>query len=145
MSTSKNLAKEPPRSPRVRIGGYAILGRMADKGRAFLAGTAGGYHFDCPVDNLLFGFKGVKGTEVQPVLQSGASDEQIASWLDTHGDRKTAAEVKAWSDQMEGSRPYDDPENREWFVDACGRLGLKPETTTLFDFLEADDRDTFKA
>src|SRR5262245_35090402 len=98
---SKDLTKESPRSPRVRIGGYAILGRMADKGRAFLADTAGGYHFDCPVDNLLFGFKGVKGTQVQPLLKSGASDQQIAAWLDTHGAQKTAAEVKTWSDEME--------------------------------------------
>jgi hypothetical protein len=143
MNVTKDLTKEPPRSPRVRIGGYALLARMADKGRASLAGSAGSYHFDCPVDNLLFGFKGVKGTEVAPVLKSGASDQEIAAWLNTHGDRKTSAEVKAWSDEMEASRPYDNPDHREWFVDECHRLGLKPETTTLFDFLEADDRDTF--
>jgi hypothetical protein len=145
MNTIRNLSKEAPRSPRVRIGGYAILGRMADKGRAFLAGKAGPYHFDCPVDNMLFGFKGVKGAQVQPVLKSGASDEQIVAWLDTHGDPKSPAEVKAWSDTMEASRPYENPERREWFAGECQRLGLKPETTTLFDYLEADDRDTFKS
>ena len=144
MNTARDLTKEAPRSPRIRIGGYAILARMADKGRAFLNGTAGEYHFDCPVDNMLFGFKGVTGAEVRPLLASGASDEQIAAWLDKHGAPKTPAEVKAWSDSVEASRPYDDPENREWFAGECARLGLKPETTKLFDYLEADDRDSFK-
>jgi hypothetical protein len=144
MNTAKDLSKEPARSPRIRVGGYAILARMADKGRASLNGTAGDYHFDCPVDNMLFGFKGVKGTEVKPVLESGASDEQIAAWLNTHGTPKTAAEVKAWSDSVEAERPYNNPEHREWFAGECAQLGLKPETTTLFDYLEADDLASFK-
>ena len=145
MNTAKDLAKEPAGSPRIRIGGYAILARMADKGRAFLRGTAGEYHFDCPVDNMLFGFKGVTGAEVKPLLASGASDEQIAAWLNTHGTPKTAAEVKAWSDSVEASRPYDNPEHKDWFADECARLGLRPENTTLFDYLEADDRASFKS
>ena len=33
---------------------------MADKGRAVIAGTAGDFNFDCPLDNYLF-VKGVKG------------------------------------------------------------------------------------
>lgn len=144
MNTARDLTKEAPRSPRVRIGGYAILARMADKGRATLNGTAGGYHFDCPVDNMLFGFKGVTGAQVRPLLASGASDEQIAAWLDKHGTPKTAAEIKAWSDSVEASRPYDNPEHKDWFSGECSRLGLKPQTTTLFDYLEADDRDSFK-
>jgi hypothetical protein len=144
MNTAKDLSKEPARSPRIRVGGYAILARMSDKGRASLNGTAGEYHFDCPVDNMLFGFKGVKGADVRPVLESGASDEQIAIWLDTHGTPKTTAEVKVWSDSVERQRPYDNPEHRDWFVSECVRLGLKPETTTLFDYLEADDRASFK-
>ena len=144
MTTAKDLSKVPARSPRIRVGGYAILARMADKGRASLNGTAGEYHFDCPVDNMLFGFKGVKGADVEPVLKSGASDEQIAAWLNTHGTPKTPAEVKAWSDSVEAERPYNNPEHREWFAGECAKLGLKPEITTLFDFLEADDRASFK-
>lgn len=144
MNKARDLTKEAPRSPRIRIGGYAILARMTDKGRAFLNGTAGDYHFDCPVDNMLFGFKGVTGAEVKPVLESGARDEQIAAWLDTHGTPKTAAEVKAWSDSVEAARPYENPEHKEWFAGECAQLGLKPEDTTLFDYLEADDRASFR-
>ena len=144
MNAAKNLTQEPARSPRLRVGGYALLARMADKGRAELNGTAGEYHFDCPVDNLLFGFKGVRGAEIKTLLAAGASDEQIAAWLDAHGQPKTPAEIKAWSDAVEATRPYDNPEQKDWYGGECVRLGLKPESTTLFDYLEADDRASFK-
>src|SRR5882724_8082279 len=49
--TGKHLTKEAPRSPRIRVGGYAILGRTIDKCRALVAGNIGEYHFDCPLDN----------------------------------------------------------------------------------------------
>jgi len=143
LKTAKDLTKEPPRSPCVRIGGYALLARMADKGRATINGTAGEYHFDCPLDNMLFGFKGVKGADVKPLLESGKTDEEIAAWLDTHGTQKTAAEVKAWSDSVEKVDYYNDPAKREWFVGECAKLGLDPKSTTLVEFLEADDRASF--
>jgi hypothetical protein len=75
MTEAKDLTKQPPRSPRQRLGGYAVLGRTLDKGRALLAGQVGDYHFDCRVDKLLFSFKGVTGDEVKKLLEDGATDE----------------------------------------------------------------------
>ena len=43
-----DLTLRPPRSPRCRLGGYALLPRMLDKGRATLAGKNGDYHYACP-------------------------------------------------------------------------------------------------
>jgi len=139
MTNAKNLAHEPPRSPRSRIGGYALMARMIDKGRATLAGTPGEYHFDCPLDNRLFNFKGVQADEVRKLLASGANDEQIVAWFNTHGTPKTAVEIKTWSDQVEAWKPYNDAEKKDWFVGECAKVGLKPESATLFDMLEADD------
>jgi len=142
---AKNLTQEAPSSPRVRVGGYALLARMADKGRASLNGNTGEYHFDCPLDNYLFGFKGVKGSDVKDLLATGASNEDVAKWLDTHGTPKTAAEITAWSDSVEAANPYEIPDKKEWFAGECAKVGLDPKTTTLFTFLETDDRLTFKA
>jgi Domain of unknown function (DUF5069) len=145
MQRAKDLTKEPPRSPRIRVGGYALLARMADKGRATLNGTNGEYHFACPVDQALFSFKGVQDEAVKDLLSSGASDEQIAAWFDKDGTPKTAEEIKAWSDSVEAMSPNNDPESKEWFAEECARLGLDPATTTMVQYLETDDRDTFKA
>jgi len=141
---AKDLTKQAPASPRTRVGGYAILARMADKGRATLAGKNGEYHFDCPLDNMLFDFKGVKGDQVKQLLIGGESDSEIAAWFDTHGTPKTAVEIKEWSDGMEAVYPYNNPERKDWFVEQVTPLDLDPATTTLFDWLEADDRASFK-
>jgi hypothetical protein len=141
---AKDLTKEPPRSPRLRIGGYVLLARMADKGRAALNGTVGEYHFNCPVDNLLFSFKGLKGEDVQQVLASGKSDDDVAAWITSNGTRKSPEEIKAWSDATEAVNYYHVPEKREWFAEECKRLGLDPARTTLFDYLEEDDRVSFR-
>lgn len=143
MSIAKDLSKEAPTSPRVRTGGYAILARALDKGRADLAGTAGEFHFDCPLDNFLFGFKGVKGSDVKDLLAAGHSNEEIAVWLDGNGETKTEEEKKAWSDGVEAARPYDNPEKKDWFIGVCAEAGCDPVSSTLFDFLEADDRTSF--
>ena len=144
MITAKDLTKEAPSSPRVRTGGYAILARMADKGRAIIAGTAGEYHFDCPLDNYLFSFKGVKGEDVKELLIKGADNGEIAAWLDAHGIPKTDDEKNAWSDSVEADSPYDHPEQRDWFIGVCAEVGIDPASHSLFDYLDTDDRETFQ-
>src|SRR3954452_14513541 len=104
--TGKDLRKEAPRSPRIRIGGYVILGRTIDKGRALIGGDIGEYHFDCPLDNMLFGFKGVNGADFKAQIESGASDQQMAEWLDSNGQPKSRDEVNGSGDEFDAGKPY---------------------------------------
>src|SRR5207245_9561685 len=90
--TGKDLTREAPRSPRIRVGGYAILGRTIDKCRALVAGNLGEYHFDCPLANMLFGFKGVKGEELKAQIKPGAGDQKMIEWFSQGGEKKTQQE-----------------------------------------------------
>jgi len=128
----------------VRIAGFAIASRAADKCRASLAGTLGEYHYDSTLDNLLFTFKGVTGGQFQLGVQAAASYEDVGAWLEANGTPKTPAEVKAWSDEVEAGSPMKSPEKRARFVENCHKLGLNPQMNTTFDWLEADDRETFR-
>ncbi len=141
---ARNLANEAPRSPRIRIGGYAILGRTLDKCRASLNGTLGDYHYDCPLDNMLFGFAEVTGDAFKEKAKTGAADDEMARWLDENGQQHSQQEIEAWSDGIEqwSMSQADDPEKREYFATETRKLGLDPETTSLFTWLEADDRAT---
>ena len=144
MTTAKDLTKEAPRSPRNRIGDYALMARMIDKGRAAVNGTAGDYHYACPLDEMLFTYKGVQADDVKALLASGASDEQVLAWFNEHGTPKSGDETKTWSTSIESYNPHSNPEQREWFDGECANLGLDPEKATLFDYLETDDRVSFK-
>jgi hypothetical protein len=138
---AKDLTKVAPRSAYERIGGFAIIARTIDKCRATLEGKNGEYHFDCPLDNALFSFKGIKGAEFKAYVAEGHSDEEIASWLKTVGTPRTDAEIKAWSDAFKTDFSYStDPNKKDWFIGECKRLGLDPMKTTLFDYLDVDDK-----
>ena len=143
-TTAKDLTKEAPRSPRVKLGPYPLLARSLDKGRASLVGKVGDYHFDCPLDNYLFGFKEVKGSDIKALLEKGSSDEDVVAWLDSHGAEKSGAEIAAFSKGVEEARPYENPEKKEWFAGECAKVGLDPAKTTLFEFLEKDDSVSFQ-
>jgi hypothetical protein len=139
----KDLTKEAPRSPKTSVGDYVILGRTLDKCRALLAGDIGEYHFDCPLDNMLFGWKGITGDDFKAEVAKGTSDAEMIKWVDSHGATKTEEEKVAWGREMLATNPFENPEKREWYVDAVKPLGLDPATTPLFDWLEADDRASY--
>jgi len=142
---AKDLTHEPPRSPRIRIRDYVILARAIDKCRAEISCTSGEYHYDCPLDHFLFAFKGIRASELKEQVASGAGDEELGLWVDEEGVPKTPEEIQAWSKGVEAYsvRHHPDPEKRNHFIDECKRLGLDPETATMFDWLEADDYASF--
>ena len=105
-----------------------------------VAGNIGEYHFDCPLDNTLFGFKGVKGDDFKAQIEQGAGDQEIVEWLNQNGEKKTADEIERWADEVEASSLYNHPEKREFFCEEVKKLGLDPAKTTTFEWLEVDDR-----
>lgn len=142
---SKDLTMTAPRSPFERIEGFAILGRTIDKCRATIAGTNGEYHFNCPLDKMLLEFKGVDAEEFKAYVAEGVSDEEIGKWVLEHGTPKTAEEINAWSDSVDQTMYNEPGEKRDWFVGECEKLGLDPDTTSLFQYLVADDAASVKA
>ena len=45
---------------------------------------------------------------------------------------------------MEAGSLMKNPEKRAYFIEDCTRLGLNPQMNTTFDWLEADDRESFR-
>jgi hypothetical protein len=145
----KDLTKEAPHSPRDRFGDFAIIGRTVDKCRASIAGKIGEYHYDCPLDNQLFSFKGVNGAQFKQAVELAKSYEEVVGWLQQNGSKKTPDEIKQWSDKMDNLKLTDvptlkDPEHRKAVEESCRKLGLDFESATLFEWLEADDQASFE-
>jgi hypothetical protein len=92
---------------------------------------------------MLFTFKGINGEQFKAAVQNSENYEDVGAWLQANGNVKTPAEIKTWSDEMEASSPIKNPERRAGFIENCTKLGLNPETSTTFDWLEADDRASF--
>ena len=76
-----DLTKRPPRSPRLCLGGYALLPRMLEKGRAKIAGTSGEYHYNCPLDQRILNFLGLDADALREQLATGKGDGEILQWV----------------------------------------------------------------
>ena len=137
-----DLTKHPPRSPRVRLGGYVILPRCLDKGRATLAGKNGEYHYACPLDQDFLEFVGVDPEELKKHLTK--SDSEVLEWVNANAKHKrTAAEIAAWSLWQEQSAP-DNPGSREHFNEIHKNAGPKrTDIASWFDVLDLDDYASF--
>ena len=135
-----DLTKRPPRSPRVRLGGYVILPRMLDKGRAAVAGKLGEFKYACPLDQRFLTFLGVDPEALKKQLAAGKSDGEILQWIDAKSTKKpSVGEILAWSMAQEQRGPTD-VDGREYFNELHKTIAPKREDiSTWFDLLDLDD------
>jgi hypothetical protein len=139
-----DLTQYPPRSARVRLGGYAILPRCLDKGRATIAGKQGEYHYACPLDQRFLDFVGIDAEALKKELAAGKSDSEILEWIEKNARfRRAAHEIASWSAYAEQRAPGD-PETRDYFNDMCKKAAPHREDIySFFDMLDMDDYASF--
>ena len=137
-----DLTKFPPRSPRVRLGGYVILPRMLDKGRATVAGKNGEYHYACPLDMRFLEYIGIDPEKLKKQLDKG--DGEVLEWIEKNAKHKhSPEEIAAWSEFAEKRVPQD-VESRDYLNGIHKQAGPKREDiASWFDVLDLDDYVSF--
>jgi hypothetical protein len=115
---AKDLTKEYPRSPRETLGGYVLAARCIDKCRAVLNGTQGEYHYACPLDHRWLKFAEINPEELKAFVATGATDEEIANWVQQHAKKRSRAEIVQWNNKERDTRLSDlPPETQEFMED----------------------------
>lgn len=140
-----DLTQHPPRSARVRLGGYAILPRALDKCRAELAGKSGGYHYACPLDQRFFQFAGIDADQLKAEVAKGLSDSEILAWIQANSTRKAGPwEIDQWTAYVDQYGPADNG-TREYFngLVASGGGTEREDIRGFFDLLDVDDFTSF--
>jgi len=139
-----DLVRHPPRSPRVRLGGYAILARSLDKGRASIAGRIGEYHFGCPLDRQFLDFVGLKTEALREQLSLGKSDAEILAWAGQHATpQRSPEEIAAWSAGQETRAPAD-ADSTAYFAEVKAKVAAhRSDIASWFDLLDVDDYVSF--
>lgn len=142
--TGPDLTKAPPRSPRVRLGGFVILPRMLDKGRATIAGKNGAYQFNCPLDRRLFEFTGISPNALMNQLATGKADELVLNWIRKSSPRpRVVSDIEGWS-ELESHRAPMDIESRKFFNSLQEQVApTRDDIMTWFDLLDVDDYVSF--
>jgi len=143
--SAPDLTKRPPRSARCRLGGYVILPRMLDKGRATIAGTNGEFNFDAPFDQHVVNFLGFDVPALRDELAAGKSDHEILQWLKSNAQHDpTPWEIEQWSDYMIRRGPDSDEETLFFFARRVRSFSkTREDIKTWMDLLDLDDFVTF--
>jgi hypothetical protein len=143
--SAPDLTKRPPRSPRCRLGGYVLLPRMLDKGRAEITGQNGEYNYDSPLDQRLVDFFGFDAAALREQLATGKSDGEILDWLNANSKhQRTAWEIEQWSEYQGRRGPDSDAETLAIFAEKTARLSkTREDIKTWADLLDLEDFVTF--
>lgn len=101
-----DLVAHPPRSTRVRLGGFAHLPRLLDKARAVHAGKNGEYKYGSMVDRFFFEFTGISPDGFFCAAMTRKSDAEVLRWVMEHlKPGRTPSEIAQWSHWFEQQGP----------------------------------------
>lgn len=141
---AKDLSKDFPRSPREMLAGYVIAARTLDKCRATLAGTAGEYHFDCPLDNFFFGFTEISGDDFKDFVGTGASDAEVAQWIEQKAKQRPRIEIIKWNNEWRYKRLSEMPDGiqefMEGYVPEFVPAHLRHQVDYFFDIYDVEEK-----
>jgi hypothetical protein len=140
------LTKRPPRSARAKLGGYVILPRLLDKGRATIRGKNGEFRYDCPIDQHILKFLNVSAKALLKELKKGKGDGEILTWITKNQKNKLQPwEIEVWSSYHEKRGPDSDQVTATFFTGRLDKLGgaKREDIKTWFDLLDLDDHVTF--
>lgn len=136
--SSPDLNAHPPRSVRVRLGGYAHLPRLLDKARAFINGKNAGYHFNCPMDRHFFEFTALDHEAFLTELKKGRSDTEMLAYVRSNT-KRLPAEIYAWSQWIDQHGPGG-AGGHEWIAETVKAAAADRDDIRSFaDLLDLDD------
>ena len=144
-TTAPDLTQRPPRSPHCRLGGFVLLARMLDKGRATIEGKNGEFHYNCPLDQHILSFLGLDPEALLNELRTGKGDGEILDWVMANAKHKRAPwEIEQWSGYQERRGPDSDAGTIEYFAERVGSFSkTREDIRTWLDLLDTDDHVTF--
>jgi hypothetical protein len=144
--SAPDLTQHPPRSLRVRLGGYVMLPRILDKARAAAAGKLGEYRYTgTGHDRHFFAFTGLDHEAFKRQAATGASDSEMLAWIQTNAKHiRTQWEIEQWSHYYLNRTPDSDAETWSEFGEKVAQFSaVREDIRTWFDLLDLDDYCSF--
>jgi hypothetical protein len=145
-TASIDLTQRPPRSHRIRLGGYVMLPRILDKARAQLAGKIGEYRYGAKsMDRHFFTFTGIEPDALLTELATGKGDGEVLAWIEANAKHpRQPWEIGTWSEYHLHRGPDSDAETLTHFAELVGKFSkTREDIRTWFDLLDLDDHCTF--
>ena len=141
------MTTQYPRSPKVRLGGIAHLGRMIDKIRLRHAGRIPDYNYlTVGFDRYLLEFLELDGAALEQQVLSEGTDAELVVWVQAHMRKRSPEEIAQWNLRIETSGPMDDAGKgrfQQRIKDIAHKRGVPvstlPPVSTWADVIELDE------
>ena len=134
-----DLTKSFPRSPRETLGGFVVAARTLDKCRAVIAGTAGEYHYDCPLDQFFLQFAGISAEDFKAQVATGADDAAMDAWIKEKTTVKDDAERIQWNNDLRYKRISEMPIELQVFIEGYIEEFIKPKGKVVYHWFDIYD------
>lgn len=136
-----DLTQTYPRSVHEKLFGLVQIGRTLDKGKATAHGNVGEYHYNCSMDQAVFGFLGIDHEALLDVIKNAKDDAQIEAYVKPFIDKKSPAEIAAWNREWLTHKP--EGKSLEYFLELRNQLAPdRTDVTSWPDLLDLDERRT---
>jgi len=135
-----DLTKEYPRSVSAKWQGIVQLGRTIDKGKALAHGNVGDYHYNCSMDQAVFGFLGIDHEQLLEVIRNAKSDAEIEAYTRPFIAKKSAQEIEQWNQEWLVAKP-DSEEKLGYFTTLRDSIDpSRTDITAWADVLDLDEK-----
>jgi hypothetical protein len=130
-----------PRSVHDKLFGLVQIGRTIDKGKAEAEGTIGEYHYNCVMDQAVFGFLGIDHEKLLDVIKNAKSDADIENYVKGFIDKKSPQEIESWDKEWLAYKPSG--ESLDYFMELRKQVAPdRTDVTTWADLLDLDEKRT---
>ena len=145
-----DLTKSYPRSVHEKLYGLVQLPRTIDKGKALANGNVGEYHYNCGMDQAVFGFLGIDHEAFLNIIKNAKSDSAIEAYAKPFIDKKSPEEIARWNQEWLTRKP--EGESLQYFLQLRNQIAPdRTDVTSWPDLLDLDEkrpvpkRETVKA
>lgn len=134
-----DLTTSYPRSVKDNVAGVVMLARTTDKAKAKAHGNLGEYHYNCPMDQAVFGFLGIDHEAFLEAARHG--DAAIEALAKEHASKKTAAEIAAWNADFLKYAPAPGSDAEGYFLELRNEVAPdRTDVTAWADLLDLDEK-----
>ena len=134
-----DLTKTYPRSVRETVAGVVMLARTADKAKAFASGTAGEYHYNCPMDRAVFAFLDIDHEAFLAKVEIAQNDGDVETFVKQHAASKRPEEIERFNADFLARTPEAGSDGAEYFERL--RRAVAPDRTDVTAWADLLDLD----
>ncbi len=136
-----DLTTSYPRSVKEHVAGVVMLGRTIDKAKALAHGNIGEYHYNCPMDKVLFEAFGIDHEAFLDKIKSMKDDSEIEAFAHEHIAKKSPEEIASFNEHFLEHKPAAGSEGETYVLELRNSLDpSRTDITTWADLLDLDEK-----